>query len=94
MENNFLVCAMEEGNSSGFCDDVNLISCDNAPQVPVSVGLLDLSQVGLGLVLLEAVLGQEDPVLEVREARAEVLLLVVLPPLVQAVALLDRRVQR
>ena len=49
---------------------------------------------GLGLVLLEAVLGEEDPVLEVREARAEVLLLVVLPPLVQAVALLDRRVQR
>ena len=58
MENNFLVCAMEEGNSSGFCDDVNLISCDNAPQVPVSVGLLDLGQVGLGLVLLEAVLGE------------------------------------
>ena len=60
----------------------------------MSVGLLDLGQVGLGLVLLEAVLGEEDPVLEVREARAEVLLLVVLPPLVQAVALLDRRVQR
>ena len=60
----------------------------------MSVGLLDLGQVGLGLVLLEAVLGEEDPVLQVREARAEVLLLVVLPPLVQAVALLDRRVQR
>ena len=51
----------------------------------MSVGLVGRS--GTGLVLLDVVLGQEDPVLQVGEGGAEVLGLVGLPLLVQPVTL-------
>ena len=58
------------------------------------VGLLDLCQLGLlCLVLLESVLGQDDPVLHVGQGGAEVSLLVMLPPLVQGVTPLNSSVK-
>ena len=51
----------------------------------MSVGLVGRS--GTGLVLLDVVLSQEDPVLQVGQGGAEVLGLVSLPLLVQSVTL-------
>ena len=59
------------------------------PEAPVSVGLVDGGGGGggAGPVLLDVVLGQEDPVLQVGQGGTEVVVLVGLPPGVQPVTL-------
>ena len=51
----------------------------------MSVGLVGRS--GTGLVLLDVVLSQEDPVLQVGQGGAEVLGLVGLPPFMETITL-------
>ena len=60
------------------------------PEAPVSVGLVDGDGVcggGAGAVLLDAVLRQQDPVLQVGQGGTEVVLLVSLPPGVETITL-------
>ena len=63
-------------------------SSGNIPETPVSVGLVYGDGGGVaGPVFLDVVLRQQDPVLQVGQGGAEVLVLVSLPPGVQAVTL-------
>ena len=59
------------------------------PETPVSVGLVDGGGAGggAGPVLLDVVLGQQDPVLQVGQGGTEVVLLVGLPSGVESITL-------
>ena len=64
------------------------------PEVSVSIRLLYLGNVRLrNLVFLETILSQKYSVFHISQRRTEILLLMVLPPVMKIVTLLDGGVQ-
>ena len=64
------------------------------PEVSMSIRLLHLGNVRLrNLVFLETILSQKYSVFHISQRRTEILLLMVLPPVMKIVTLLDGGVQ-